>query len=154
MLGLTSNPGHVVTRHKFSAIFQKAWSKAMTMNNIIQAAGVYPLNRLAVGEKDKTRCESLAERTGLQFILLYSPFHQRKQTVTLVVTFDAEEMALIQTRFEEEYDLEDERYHCWLQMYHPDTRAGSSREHLSLPHATQCQHTSLQQPLAPLFFLA
>ena len=103
----------------------------MTMTNVIagfRTAGVYPLNRLAVAGKSKTACESLAERTGLKFIPLYSPSHRRTQAVRTGTTFEPEEMTLFQTRFEEGYDLGDERYESWLRMYHPEVRANQDDE--------------------------
>ena len=127
---LTSHPGQIITRHQFSAIFRRAWSKSMTMTNVIagfRVAGVYPLNRLAVVMKDKTP-ESLAERTGLKFIPLYSPSHRRPQAVEAAMTFEPEEISLFQTRFEEGYDLEDERYESWLRMYHPEVRANQNED--------------------------
>ena len=127
---LTSHPGQIITRHQFSAIFRRAWSKSMTMTNVIagfRVAGVYPLNRLAVVMKDKTT-ESLAERTGLKFIPLYSPSHRRPQAVEAATTFEPEEISLFQTRFEEGYDLEDERYESWLRMYHPEVRANQNED--------------------------
>ena len=63
---LTSNPGPVITRHQFREIFQKAWSKSMTMTNVnagFRTAGIYPLNRLDVADKNKTAYKSLVERT-------------------------------------------------------------------------------------------
>ena len=127
---LTSHSGQIITRHQFSAIFRRAWSKSMTMTNVIagfRVAGVYPLNRLAVVMKDKTT-ESLAERTGLKFIPLYSPSHRRPQAVEAATTFEPEEISLFQTRFEEGYDLEDERYESWLRMYHPEVRANQNED--------------------------
>ena len=127
---LTSHPGQVVTRHQFSAIFQRVWSKSMTMTNIIagfRVAGVYPVNRLAVSGRGKTVSESLAERTGLEFIPLYSPSHRRNHAIKPALTFTAEEIALFQTRFEEGYDLNDQRYRRWLRMYHPETKSPSSQ---------------------------
>ena len=77
--------------------------------------------------KDKTT-ESLAERTGLKFIPLYSPSHRRPQAVEAATTFEPEEISLFQTRFEEGYDLEDERYESWLRMYHPEVRANQNED--------------------------
>ena len=120
---LTTHPGQVVTRHQFSAIFHTAWSKSMTITNVIasfRTAGVYPQNCLDVEGKNKTACESLAGRTGLKLIPLS---HCRTQAVRTGTTFEQEEMTLFQTHFEEGYDLEDERYGSWLRMYHPEVRA-------------------------------
>ena len=82
---------------QFSAIFQRAWSKSMTMTNIVagfRTAGVYPVNRVAVEGKKVTACESLAERTGLSFIPLYSPSRRNTQTRRTQADFDPDEIAL------------------------------------------------------------
>ena len=124
---ITSCPGRVVTRYQFSELFRRAWEKAMTMTNIIagfRTTGVYPLDRsaipirAAVREAGGRRCESLAERTGLQFIPLYSPSRQRAEPELEVVTVDSEQIALFQKRYEEGYDLPgDDHFRQWLQMY-------------------------------------
>ena len=93
----------------------------MTITNVIagfRVAGVYPLNRLAVDMKDKTTV-SLAERTGLKFIPLYSPSHRRPRAVEAATTFEPEEISLFQTH---------ERYESWLKMYHPEVRANQNED--------------------------
>ena len=59
-----------------------------------------------------TRRESLAERTGLNFIPLYSPSSWRPEVDpgAQVMAFDPDEIAIFQTRFEEGYDVGDDRY--------------------------------------------
>ena len=42
---LFDNPGHVITKFQFSSLFAQAWSKGMTINNIVsgfRSAGIYP----------------------------------------------------------------------------------------------------------------
>ena len=108
----------------------------MTMSNIVagfRTTGVYPLDPSAcsfekVSEKDRlAKCESLAERSGLHFIPLYSPAKKRVQSLPQVAAFDAEQMSLFQKRFEEGYDLPgDECYQQWLRMYHPEGLSSAS----------------------------
>ena len=101
----------------------------MTITNIvagIKTTGVYLLNRLAVVGKGVTVCESLAEKTGLSFIPLYSPSHSRKPA-RKSVEFDPEEIVLFQIRYKEGYNLPDERYERWLKMYHPTITPQSSQ---------------------------
>ena len=94
------------------------------MHNIIEGFrvnGVYPFDRHVVVPRKPTQA-SLAERTGLKFIPLCSP--SRKQpdnTSAMVPRFSPEEIARFQVRFEEEYDLPDERYWQWVRMYHPES---------------------------------
>lgn len=73
---------------------------------------------------------SLLERTGLKFILLYSPARQNHPTTSLdVPTFTEEEMACFQRQVEEGYDLPPgDRYSLWLKMYYPHTSISSTRQ--------------------------
>lgn len=92
-----SNPGRAITLYEFSRLFSKAWHKGLTPENIIsgfRVTGVYPFDRsvinAAVGKKTEA-CSSfepasLAERTGLHYIPLYSP--ARQPNTTLAKTSD------------------------------------------------------------------
>ena len=75
---ITKNPGRQITRFDFSTLFAEAWYQAMTMSNIISSfrkTGVCPFNRNAVVLPCDTikSMESLAQKTGLAYIPLYSP---------------------------------------------------------------------------------
>ena len=53
------------------------------------------------------------------------------------MTFQPEEITLFQTRFEEGYDVGDDRYQHWVRMYHPersqaDSTLGKCRSQCSL----------------------
>ena len=42
---LFDNPGRIITKFQFSSLFAQAWSKGMTINNIVygfRSAGIYP----------------------------------------------------------------------------------------------------------------
>ena len=90
------NPGRTVTRFEFSHLFAKAWYKAMTAPNIIasfKATGVCPFNRSAInvpGMEETSfslfRPESLAQRTGLAYIPLYTPCRTRSSSCQNPVT--------------------------------------------------------------------
>ncbi len=131
---LCENPGRVITRYQFSALFHRAWVRGMTMLNVIsgfRSTGVFPLNRKALAPaakpppKPRFNPASLAERTGLQYIPLYSPA-RRSQDTPQPPAFTAEEISHFQRRFEEGYNLSiDPRYNQWLCMYHPDTDLSS-----------------------------
>lgn len=78
----TNNPGRIVSRFDFSNLFAKAWKAAMTPGNIVSSfsvTGVYPYNPDKVLSKIKPKeqrtftPQSLAKRTGLAYIPLYSP---------------------------------------------------------------------------------
>ena len=71
---LTQNPGRVITRYDFSPLFSEAWIEAMTPKNILagfRITGVHPLNRHVLDPDHKK--PSLAEKTGLRYIPLYTP---------------------------------------------------------------------------------
>jgi len=123
---ITANPDRVITRYQFSALFSQAWMKGMTMRNIVSGfhtTGVYPFNRSALraSSQPKPKRVSLAEQTGLRFIPLYSPSRRPTEVNSPGVhSFSTEEIALFQHRFEEGYDIHDDRYEQWLRIYHPD----------------------------------
>lgn len=109
---MSCNPGLVVSRYSFSRLFSTAWMKAMTMSNILggfKVTGVFPLNRDAV-KLPITHMEKLPQQSGLSFIPLYSPANPRK----VQPNFSEEELGRYQTRFENGYDLHDDRYDAWL----------------------------------------
>ena len=80
----THNPGRVVSRFDFSALFSEAWKRAMSQKYILagfRTTGIYPFCRtkllpdVEVGDKSYSNCVpgSLPKRTGLAYIPLYSP---------------------------------------------------------------------------------
>ena len=66
----------------------------MTMTNItagFRVTGIYPLDRTAIPILAKEcRRESLAQKTGLQFIPLYSPLGQKSKERSQVYSFNVE----------------------------------------------------------------
>ena len=120
---ICAHPDRVITRYQFSELFGRASMRGMSMQNIVggfRTTGVYPFNRSALSLPKESKRVSLAERTGLQFIPLYSPARQKRAQVP-VVSFSIEEMARFQRRFEEGYDIPDEQYQKWVTMYHPES---------------------------------
>ena len=87
----TKNPGRVVSRFDFSALFSEAWKLSMTPKNIIsgfQVTGVYPFdrNRVLVQLQEsgsKFKPENLIQSTGLAYIPLYSPVCKQSRPDTL-----------------------------------------------------------------------
>ena len=73
--------GQGVTRFEFSKLFSKAWFQAMSVTNIIasfRTTGICPFNRSIKVPGDckefaSFKPESLAEKSGLAYIPLYSP---------------------------------------------------------------------------------
>ena len=120
----TANPGRIITRYQFSQLFGKAWVKGMSMQNIIagfRITGVYPFDRYVLLPRESKRV-SLADRTGLKFIPLYSPARrQPSKSSARMSYFSPEDIARYQARFEEGYDVPDKRYQQWVSMYHPES---------------------------------
>ena len=119
----------------------------MTMPNIVagfHTTGVFPHDRDAVasptGTPQDSRRRSLAERTGLSFIPLYSPLKQKTIPRDDVV-FESEEMILFQRRYKEGFDLPDRRYELWKNMYHPENC--SSSQDLEISDSSTIMQTSL-----------
>ena len=129
---ITSNPGRVITRFQFSKLFHRAWSKGMTMVNIVAGfctTGIFPLDRSVVSASRGSaegKSSTLPERTGLKFIPLYSP--SVREGTNRVLTFTADEIARYQVRWEEGYDIPDKRYEQWVRIYHPESVAANSLE--------------------------
>lgn len=82
----SKNPGKTVTRYEFNHLFSDAWFKSMTATNIIssfKSTGICPFDRSAIKLPGKEKVvsssfkpESLAQKTGLAFIPLYSPLRK------------------------------------------------------------------------------
>ena len=68
--------------------------------------------------------ENLAARSGVAYILLFSP---AKRRLSSQVTFTAEEVEHFETCLEEGTgDRSDSRYQTWLKRYHPDLAPSES----------------------------
>ena len=76
---ILNNPGRVVTRYSFSAVFERAWMKSMIPSNILggfQTTGIYPTDYYAVIPKSPEKSPpSICKRTGLS-IPLFTPVRQ------------------------------------------------------------------------------
>ena len=141
-----SHPDKVVTRFQFSSLFGQAWAQAMTPQNIMagfKVTGVYPVDRYKVLPKSPPKPPTLCERTGLKFIPLLTPLHNRTPRTFLLTSvasvsqsdgsisdnsldYDSEtapdqfsqtEITLFSKRKEEGYNITtDERYNRWISL--------------------------------------
>jgi hypothetical protein len=105
---MQANPGRVITKYDFSALLNKAWMKTMTPANIcsgFKKCGIYPYDRTAI-------------KCGIAPQNLKSPDESSKTTES-GIAFTEEEEKLYQTRYEEGYNLFDEKYVKWLEQNHP-----------------------------------
>ena len=136
----SANPSKVITRFSFCQIFNHAWTRGMTMHNVItgfRVTGVYPVNREVIvspSTPHKVIPDDLRKKTGVSFVPLYacSPVVSKKVNHSLLdasCTFSADELKHFQQRYEEGYDVEcDERYNQWLEMYHPTVHPSSEND--------------------------
>lgn len=84
-----SHPDKVVTRFQFSSLFGQAWAQAMTPQNIMsgfKVTGVYPVDRYKVLPNSPPKPPTLCERTGLKFIPLLTPLHNRTPRTSIVTS--------------------------------------------------------------------
>lgn len=127
---LVKNPGKVITRYDFSALFSEAWFKAMRPENAIagfKVTGIYPLDRGAIkipGTEEEVR--ALAAKSELAFIPLYTPSKRRHASLS---SYSAMEME----HFECSYELPVSRYRDWLKSHHPEDIQDSSTSFDSVP---------------------
>ena len=148
---MTANPGKVVTRFEFCQLFSHAWFRGMTMENIIsgfRCTGIYPFNpdallRLVPGHQSPSRFDrtALSRRSGLSFIPLYTPIKSPAPTsrsTVHTVAFTQEQIVRYQRRYEEAYDLPDDDYQRWKDMYHPNS-----------PHLSPCSVSKTTSHLPP-----
>ena len=86
----------------------------MTMKNIqagFKYTGTYHLNRDAIVPSRKDATSTLAQRTRLKFIPLYSLARRYRPPITQEAVFTEEEESRFQKRFQEGYDItSDDRY--------------------------------------------
>ena len=167
---LQSNPGMVITKFNFNALFSKAWVNAVTPANVIagfKTCGVYPFNRSAIkvqeSKKDDstsgasnaggntescaTTSDCIAEdnAAGSQAVL----------TPAVPKPFTAEQEALFKRRFEEGYDVYiDKDYIRWINVNHPefhvvqDSTPATPDNHLNTDLIVPCEEPASSQSVS------
>ncbi len=98
---LVKNPGRVVTRCDFNLLFSEAWSKAMTMRNVMagfKTTGIYPFNRNAIklpaSEEYKLfRRQEVPNENGIAYLPLYSPVGRLKIRASTTCSVTSEDSA-------------------------------------------------------------
>ena len=142
----SNNPGRVVTRLQLCQLFNRAWNKAVTMENMVSGfryCGVYPFNRDAQRPRSspaKFDPLSLSKKTGLKYIPLYSPA-KHPHCSSSTPKFSVKEVVKYQRQFEEGYDISNPRYESWIRMYHPEAL------HKRAPSQSSDMNLSLGSPL-------
>ena len=120
-------------RFQFSELFRRAWVKGMTMTNVIQGfkvTEIYPFNLHALIPKPilspVSRFHNIGADSGLKFIPLFSPAPDRCKKPSTIANYHSTDLSLIEEdsdteftpeeinlftrRFDEGYDVYDERY--------------------------------------------
>ena len=122
---IVENPGKVVTVHCFVSLFAKAWTKSMTMKNIMasfRTTGIFPLDRnkvLSLVNSVISTESPVSKPGGLTYLPLLSPMPSPKQKPVSDPDFSDAEIALFIERFQKNYKGNDDHYNLWLDMYHP-----------------------------------
>ena len=80
-----SNPGCVITKYQFSAIFSQAWSKGMTINNLnfgFRNTGIYPFNPQAILCKVSPKFQSSKDTTSHKAAAFTEKQHHNNKNIT------------------------------------------------------------------------
>ena len=145
---IQSNPGEVITKFNFNALFAKAWIASLTPANLMagfKTCGIYPFNRLAInipGEGSGNANSSLTTSTtnnaddNTEFS---SDVITEDNAFSLVVPeqFTTEQEALFKRRFEEGYDVYiDKDYIRWIKLNHPELQIVANLAPETLDHSS------------------
>ena len=121
---LFSNPGRVITKFQFSTLFAKAWSKGMTIENIISGfrhTGIYPFKPSAILDKfAKPKDNSTPKLKETESDSGNSSKNKSTCSQPSEITFTPETIKLYEKRLENGYDVYDKNYIIWLEKFHPD----------------------------------
>ena len=118
-----TNAGRVVSKFQFSRLFSKAWSKGMTINNIVsgfRSTGIYPFNPEAILKKVPDSDPSSSGETRTFCGDDVQPPGESGDSSN-GCDFSPETLERFETRYENGYDIfSDKEYVAWLQVYHPE----------------------------------
>ena len=132
-----ANPGRVITKYQFSAIFSQAWSKGMTINNITSGfrnTAIYPFNPQTILCKVSPKFQNIKDTTSHEAAAFTEKQHHTNKNITsprLTSSSDTnqlntppvlteETIRLYENRLANGYDLyTDSNYVAWLKAYHP-----------------------------------
>jgi hypothetical protein len=155
------NPGRVVTRFEFSRLFSEVWYEAMSAKNIVasfKTTGVCPFNRQALKVPGMDRegftsfqPESLAEKTGLKYIPLYSPSRSSTpQSVRVQSHGEFDTPKVVPTVTMKKIDCSPALCNFTVQTVPPpDTIGGRFHRATSVPFRTSTQLTNFLNPPIP-----
>ena len=144
-----ANPGRVITKYQFSAIFSQAWSKGMAINNITSGfrnTGIYPFNPQAILCKVSPKFQSSKDTISHKAAAFTEKQRHTNKNITsprLTSSSDTnqlnsspvlpeETIRLYENRLANGYDLyTDSNYVAWLKAHHPDTYENIPSAHLT-----------------------
>ena len=134
---LFDNPGRVITKFQFSSLFAWAWSKGMTINNIVSgfcSAGIYPfapnviLDKFQKPKDNSALSESISEGSSSTEKtndkadgIGDSTSTEKTNDEADVASLKPETLKLYEKRLDNGYDVyTDLNYVTWLEKFHPD----------------------------------
>ena len=137
---LFDNPGRVITKFQFSSLFAQAWSKGMTINNIVsgfRGAGIYPFAPNMILDKfpkpkksstpqgtDSTKKSSTpqgSDSTKESSTPQGSGSTKQTNANNAKTNLTPETIKLYEKRLENGHDVyTDMDYVAWLEEFHPD----------------------------------
>ena len=122
---LFDNPGRVITKFQFSSLFAQAWSKGMTINNIVsgfRSAGIYPFAPNIILDKfPKPNDSSVSTGKTSEKADVIEDSASMKKVDHDVISLTPEAIKLYERRLENGYNVYiDLNYVAWLEKFHPD----------------------------------
>ena len=159
---LLSNPGRVITKFQFSKLFSEAWSKGMTIHNIVSGfrdTGIYPFNRNAI--LDKLPKSSTNNSCTPEAVEPTEPTDPTDQSLgdhdraafdqeDCDPQFSPDRLRQFEIRYENGYDVfTDESYISWLQEFHPEDLPSLDTMYSSLSPVDPCPEVANNQTDSP-----
>ena len=122
-----SNPGRAISKFQFSTLFSEAWSKGMSINNIVsgfRSTGICPFKPGAILDKlpkDSVQKDLLDQEVNELPDNEGSVAHPTtREDSSSNEVFTLVEIELFEKCFENECDIFiDQQYVAWLHQYHP-----------------------------------
>ena len=134
---LFDNPGRVITKFQFSSLFAWAWSKGMTINNIVsgfRSAGIYPfapnviLDKFQKPKDNSALSDSISEGSSSTektndkaYRIGDSTSTEKTNDEADIASLKPETLKLYEKRLDNGYDVyTDLNYVTGLEKFHPD----------------------------------
>lgn len=117
-------PNKVITKYLFSPLLNEAWCQTMIPSSIINGfkyCGVHPFNPQIILDRSKVTTAATSDSINVSTTPNSTRIESSLDTEDRQreIVFSLEEEAKFEKRYDEGYDLFDERYELWLQKKHP-----------------------------------